>query len=929
MSRRFIGRTEALAALEEARRNLAQSRGSAVLVSGETGIGKSRLLARFIERSRDTPAPRNVVVAECLERAREPFGPIRTVVSELARAASPDALPANVNRAVAQIMRAGNPTDELSRQAETLEQADLLAALTEFLKTIAVKRATIVAVEDLHWADRSTLDFLAYAIPRIAGSRLLFVATFRAEAPQNDEAFFLPAAGLLRNANVRLLTLEPFSTDEIHQLIDTALDPAAVLPASVKADIVARSEGNPFFAEELLKSALEVRGSSSAVRLPLSIRASIAQRLALVTPAERRLLERAAVLGYRFDPALLALVSGTDLDTILPALRRARDNNIVVEDDLGDVRYRFRHALTRQTIYESMLVLERRRLHGQILATLESLGERERYVDALAYHAWEAKERVKACEYNERAGEAALNQRALAEATVCFERALEFADSERDTARLTERVGYAAQLQGRFELAVKQYEAAIVLHLRSGGASDAARILAALIALYYNTGLHDVAARGEAFLAEHGAEVDERYRQRVLAISAKVAVARLDFDTADRLIARLDEAPVLDPVARLNYSGTLLERHFFFGDVEAWRAALEAFEEVTRPFASYSRAGALYTVAQRATYMCANDFAERAFAEARKLTREGAYGGIEIFGTAALAHYRYQRGRLREARSELEATFRQPDVGASSKIAADVAVSLAWALGEVDLIARFVTPELIANARVSDDVDDAILLGSHARHLATSGELVQARADLRLALARIPLAAGTTIPVLVIAARYLNASELDPLATIARSAARAESNVAGQAGYALISAIIAMRSGRRAETMERARHAAELANRLDWPMFEAEARELAGDFAAALALYRRCEAVAQIARLTASEARAEVARPVLSARELEIARLVSYGLTNAAISERLAIGRKTVEKHLASIFRKLGARSRSEVAVWAAKSEGDRKPAAG
>jgi predicted ATPase/DNA-binding NarL/FixJ family response regulator len=928
MSRQFIGRAEALAALETARRNLAQSRGSAVLLSGETGIGKSRLLARFIERSRDTPTLRNIVVAECLEQAPEPFGPIRTVVGALAQGLAPGTLPASAARAVAQITRAGKAEGALP-PAETMERSELLAALTEFLKAVAVKRATIVAIEDLHWADRSTIDFLAYAIPRVAGSRMLLLATFRSEAQENDEGFLLPAARLLRHANVRLITLEALSTDELYQLIDASVEPETQIPAHVKHDIVTRSEGNPFFAEELLKSALEARDHRSAAHLPLSIRASIAQRLTLVPADERRILERAAVLGYRFDPALLALVTGSDLDAILPALRRARNNNIVVEEDQADVRYRFRHALTRQTIYESMLALDRRRLHGQILAALESLAQPERYIDALAYHAWEARESAKACAYNERAGAAALDQRALAEATACFQRALEFANSERDMARLTERVGYAAQLQGELTLAAENYESAIVRYVNSGDASEAARILAALIALCSNLGNHAAGARGEEFLAEHGADVDARYRERLLAVSAKVAAARFDFDTADRLIARLGDSPVLDPPARLNYVGTLLERHFFFGEVEAWQRLLASFEEATDQLANYSRAGALYTLAQRATYMCANDFAERAFSQARHLVREGGYSAIDIFGAAARAHYFYQRGRLPEARAALDATFGRPDVGASSKIAADVAISLAWALGENDLVARFAPPRLVESARRSADVDDALLLGSYARRLAVHGEIGQAQADLRLALSRVPSAIGTTIPLLVTAARYLDAGELESLVALARTGARSDANVAGHAGYALVCAVAAMRCGRRVEAIAQARRAADLAARLDWPMFEAEARELSGESARALEVYRRCEATAQIARLAAFERRDEPASRLLSERELEIARLVAHGFTNKVISERLAIGQKTVEKHLASVFRKLGARSRSAVAAWVVDAEGATKPAAG
>jgi predicted ATPase len=349
VSRTFIGRREELSALQEARRDLASSHGGAVLIGGETGIGKSRLLAQFVNDLREGKSRRIVVTAECLERVQQPFGPIRTLVATLAEFVERDELPGNVRRAIAQLTRSSPELDH-ANATEALERADLLSALVELVKLVVARQAVVMTIEDLHWADSSTLDVLAYAIPRLARSRFLLVATFRSDELERNETLLAAVSQMLREPSVRRLALPAFSRSEIRDLIDDALGDRAALPASVRHDIEVRSEGNPFFAEELVKGALEAQSAGALASLPLSIRASILQRLATLSAEERRVLERAAVLGYRFDPALLALVTGSNVEALLPTLRRARDLNIVVEES-DDARFRFRHALTRQTIY--------------------------------------------------------------------------------------------------------------------------------------------------------------------------------------------------------------------------------------------------------------------------------------------------------------------------------------------------------------------------------------------------------------------------------------------------------------------------------------------------------------------------------------------------------------------------------------------------
>jgi len=923
MSRAFIGRREELAALQEARRDLASSRGGAVLIDGETGIGKSRLLAQFVQDLRETKSRRIIVTAECLERMQVPFGPIRSLVSALVPAVPASELSPNVRRAVAQLTRSDFPDGTGAAASEALERAELLTGLVEFVKAAVARKATVLSIEDIHWADASTLDFIAYAVPRLARARMLLVATYRSDELERNEPLFKAVSNLLREPNVRRFTLASFSRTEIRDLVDDVLEGRATLPSGVRHDIEVRCEGNPFFAEELVKGALEARSAGASTSLPLSIRASILQRLSILSPEDRRILERAAVLGYRFDPALLALVMDADVEAILPTLRRARDLNIVLEEGDRNSRFRFRHALTRQTIYGGMLVFDARRLHAQILRALESLEDPERYIDALAYHAWEAKDAAKTLRYNELAGDAALAQRALAEAESCYDRAREVATDEADRARLAESAGTVASLQGRLSQAVDALEFASAIRLKRGEFDEAAALEATIIVERNNLGDASAAGRGTTFIEKFGASLSPSVLDRLLVNTARLFCAQYDFAEADRLLAAVADPLRLEPRVRQNYLTTLLERHCYFGEVAAWRELLPQLEENIPRLSSDRQVIGLYSIAQMATGMGANALVERVMHEGQRIERDAGYGAIAVFGDAVHAGYLFLRGRLAESRANLERVLERPDIAPALILLAQLAPLLATALGDASLVARCVPPALLENARNEVDVENAILLAAYAEWQASRGAVAAAQADLRLALRIFPLALPTLGPVLVCAARYLELRELPALDEMAARCAAGPDNLAGHATRTMVSALVAARFGKREAAVESALAAAALAATLEWPLFEAQALEVAGRNDEARALYVRCGAEADVARfaptvIAGGNAQRET---ILSSRELEVARLVSLGLTNRAISERLAVGQKTVEKHLASIFRKLDVNSRVAVASFVLERE--------
>jgi DNA-binding CsgD family transcriptional regulator len=251
-------------------------------------------------------------------------------------------------------------------------------------------------------------------------------------------------------------------------------------------------------------------------------------------------------------------------------------------------------------------------------------------------------------------------------------------------------------------------------------------------------------------------------------------------------------------------------------------------------------------------------------------------------------------------------------------ILAQTAPLLAPDTGDANLVGRCVLPKLLEDARVAVDIDNAMLLGAQAEWLVSRGAFATAQADLRLALRVFPCALPTLGPVLVAAARHLDASELEGVAGLAERSLAESDNEANRATLLLVRAVVAARTGRGAEAGVAALEAAGLAERNGWPLFAARALEVAGRIETAREFYARCGASAGVARCggAAISVTAGPADSLLSAREMEVARLVALGLTNKVISERLAVGMKTVEKHMASIFRKLDVTSRVHVAAY-------------
>jgi DNA-binding CsgD family transcriptional regulator/tetratricopeptide (TPR) repeat protein len=706
--------------------------------------------------------------------------------------------------------------------------------------------------------------------------------------------------------------LERLPPTEIRELVEGTVAGLAAIPEAVTNDIERRSEGNPFFAEELVRSYLEYRRSGhEASQLPISIKATIVQRLVVLSPDERAILANAAILGQRFDPAVLAAVMERPLDSIAPALRRAHDLNLLADADAGRHTSRFRHALTRQAIYESVSTFERRQAHLKILSTLEALPDHERFIEELAEHASEAGDAAKTLHYNERAGDTAFGLRALPEALMFFRRALGAATTPDDRARLLDRIGAVERVQGHSEAARDVLEEALGIRLELGDVDKAALLTASVIGQRYNLGDRSALSIAERFLSEHRAGLSPVARDHLLVVCARVACAFGEIPDATRFLDTVSDPTTLATGIRQNYLIVTLMLHAFVGDLDAWRRAAADVERLLprlRPEAVVSTEAAL---AMTGIFIGANEEVERALDRADRVEREWGFRGQRLYALATRSSYLFQRGRLAAALACVEEVAANQDFHPARRVGALVAAHLAVALDDDAIWLRF-DPEVLREARNQpDDPDCAYIIGAHASLAVRNGARAEAEADLRTAIRSLKYAAPEAMHLIVNAARYLPLEELSTVRELVDKAAGHGdvTNAIRALGVATIDA----REGRETESVASASTAVKLFASVGWPLLEAYALELAGDRARALQLYTGCGAAGELRRLSGVADAKSLASSVLSSRETQVAELVANGLRNAEIARRLSIGKKTVEKHLASVFDKLGLRSRAQI----------------
>jgi len=468
----LIGREAELHALVAALHAAAAGRPSTVLVGGEAGIGKSRLVAELVNQARETGAA--VLEGASISLGNDeglPLAPIADALRALTRLLPPPQVEEVVGPARPTL---GRLVPELGPPVDAGEppirpdwiQARMMEAVLGVLHRLGDRQPVLLVVEDLHWADRSTRDVISFIARTARTERLLIVATYRTDEIHRRHPIRPWLVEMERTPRVERLSVERLRGNEVAGLVQ------AIRSVPPDEDLVRtisdRSEGNPFYVEELLAA-----GSTQPHdQLPADLRDVLISRVAALPDEVEDLLHIAAVAGRSVDHDLLRDVAGVEDERVETAMREAMAAGIVLATAQGQAAlYGFRHALLQEAVYEDLLPSERRRHHATYAAVL-----RERpvpdgaagagHLAALAYHASASHDLAGALAAWIAAGRASAAAYAFPAAARDLERALDLWDAVPADDRPTD----VDQIELLHELSLARWRAT-----EMGGAVDAAR----------------------------------------------------------------------------------------------------------------------------------------------------------------------------------------------------------------------------------------------------------------------------------------------------------------------------------------------------------------------------------------------------------------------------------------------------------------------
>jgi DNA-binding SARP family transcriptional activator len=478
----LIGREKELHGLRVALGRVLHGQGQVVLLTGEAGLGKTRLIEELrriagVDREGETgtgPSSYGVwayggvgegellwlegrciewrtatgywpfidMVQACLRQAGDSGTLAEALVSLLKEMIRQGDLPESRLDEIGALLgnllsiRFGNEWDKWLKNASPEQiRHQTFVALYDFLVALSRRQCLVLVFEDVHWADDLSLDLMSLLMEAVASAPILLLCVYR---PQRHVDQRLIAHASKCPNRYTALQLQALAPEQSRSLVASLLSSPS-LPPVVEEVVLTRSQGNPFFAEEVLRALIDsgvldrvegewrVRSEVDAYAVPQSVQSVILSRVDRLRPALRDLLRRAAVIGHLFSAQVLALIAprALDLEQALWALEEAA--LIYRERIVPEVEYSFRHVLIQETIYQTLSGRQRARLHGQIAEALEQRypHDLEAQYEQLAYHYGHSTRSEKAVEYLIRAGEKSSHAYLTDKVIQYFQQALE------------------------------------------------------------------------------------------------------------------------------------------------------------------------------------------------------------------------------------------------------------------------------------------------------------------------------------------------------------------------------------------------------------------------------------------------------------------------------------------------------------------------
>jgi predicted ATPase len=479
----LVGRREELAQLEALLENTHPV--SIALVSGQSGSGKTRLVRELairaenrgwkVARGRAYPVEQGVPYALFSDAFQSHLDAMDDdTLAVLSRGGE---------RELEYLFPALGPLRDPLRHRENVDPEEFRTRLywnfAEFLKNYAARSPLLICLDDLHWADSSSLELIHFLARHVSGQPILLLCTYDAAARDGNPRLVRVERSLISLGIAQTSSLEAFSPEQVAEVVSRGFSVPPDRVREFSAMLHGWTRGNPFFVGETLKSLVATGALSNKkgtwvgwnahdFSLPGSIRDAVITRLARLSPDVQAVAELATVIGSRAPYSLLASISGLEEAQLLAALEELVANGIVVEHvEGGQVLYDFRYPVVRQVLYQELGLQRSRLLHGAIAEAMEAhWGESAlRHADELAYHFARtdtARLSMKAVTYLMAAGQAALDRHADREATEYLQAALELVTGPSGDSAEVMRQGLLADL-ARGYLRLGEYETARTL----------------------------------------------------------------------------------------------------------------------------------------------------------------------------------------------------------------------------------------------------------------------------------------------------------------------------------------------------------------------------------------------------------------------------------------------------------------------------------
>jgi predicted ATPase/DNA-binding CsgD family transcriptional regulator len=814
----------------------------------------------------------------------------------------------------------------------------------------------LLVLEDVHWADQTSLELLHRLAHRASSMKLLTVATYRTDELHAAHPLRKLLGSLARDRVGIEMQIGPLDRDQttemLRQMMNAEPDPAFA------AAIWRRSEGNPFFVEELvsvlsgggdIKPTAEAGAILDKAPLPATVSEAIIARVAALGPAVTETLSAAAVVGRTFDFEDLRAVLGMSELELVEILEQLRAHQLVREETEREDSYSFPHALMQEALYENLISRRRRLLHRRVAIALEKRqGPTPSRLDELAYHFRIGGDHEKAHHYARLAGDEAVRLRAWDDAAAHYENALasleELSDESGRAADLIERLAAVAWRQSR-PVAGRQFtEEALRLRRALGQTEETARLLRRVAALRIEEG--DTEAAGAALDEALELLGDASTSSQLSAIYddlGRLSLSRGDMEQAESLLMQglslaqnnstsAEEVPALISLGELSILGGQVS-----AGVQRLDLALELLKEGRLPFERltkvYSEGIRILLLGQE--YKRALQWADTAIALCRQQSVVGLDALFRAMRAVILTITSGEEDTLADAQNAVEDLRRTQR--AELRDAQRMLGFILRARGELSA-ARQAYLESFAHDDRARPVGLGLVALAEGKN-AEAAEIIEAA--ISAGPPSQPIVARQLLPYAVEA--LIAVGRIDDAERLVENTPEIHDERAGIAQLHHATGLLRLAQGRARDAIDELRAAAnswdEIGNRLECKRARValvEAMLSAGDLTEGLTLGRQL--LAELGRPLLPRERETVrrmlrragvrtpsvrtgeftaAKSILTSREEAVLVEVAKGKTNREIAQTLGISEKTVGVHVSHILAKLGCKTRTQAAQYA------------